>query len=74
MARVSGVNIPDRKQTWLSLTAIYGIGRTRAFEICSAAGISADVKVIDLTEEELDKLRTEVARHTIEGICAARRR
>lgn len=67
MARISGVNVPDRKQTWLSLTAIYGIGRTRAYEICSAAGVGAEVKIIELTEEELDKLRTEVARHTCEG-------
>ena len=39
MARVAGINIPDRKQAWISLTHIYGIGRTTALEICAASGI-----------------------------------
>ena len=67
MARIAGVNIPDRKHTWVSLTSIYGIGRTRAHSICEAVGVSPDARVADLTEEELDRLRQEVARHTIEG-------
>jgi len=67
MARIAGVNVPDRKQTWLSLTAIYGIGRTTAYKICDAANITAQAKVMELTEEELDTLRTEVAKYSIEG-------
>jgi len=67
MARIAGVNIPDRKHTWVSLTSIYGIGRTRALAICEAVGLKPDARVLDLTEEELDKLRHEVARYTIEG-------
>ena len=67
MARIAGVNIPDRKHAWVSLTHIFGIGRTRALQICDEVGIRSDIKVMELTEEELDKLRQEVAKHTIEG-------
>ncbi len=67
MARIAGINIPDRKHTWVSLTSIFGVGRTRAYAICEAAGIQSDVKVRELSEEDLDKLRSEVAKFTIEG-------
>ena len=67
MARIAGVNIPDRKHTWVSLTQIYGIGRTTALKICDATGVKPEVLVKDLTEEELDKLRTEIGRYSIEG-------
>ena len=67
MARIAGVNIPDRKHTWVSLTQIYGVGKTTAMKICDATGVKPEVMVKDLTEEELDKLRTEIARFTIEG-------
>ncbi len=67
MARIAGVNIPDRKHAVIALTSVYGIGRTRAAEICSAAGIAQNAKIIDLTEEEVDKLRAEVAKFTVEG-------
>lgn len=67
MARIGGVNIPDRKQTWLSLMSIYGVGRTTAYQLCVAADVQAQAKVKDLTEEELDKLRTEVTKLTTEG-------
>ena len=67
MARIAGVNIPDRKHVWIALTHIYGIGRTRAFEICGATGVSPDVVVRDLTDTELDALRGEVAKHVTEG-------
>ena len=67
MARIAGINIPDRKHTWVSLTSIYGVGRTRALAICNDAGINPEAMVKDLTEEELDKLRTQVGRYTIEG-------
>ena len=45
MARVAGINIPDRKQTWISLTHIYGIGRTTALKICASTGINYDTKI-----------------------------
>jgi len=67
MARIAGVNIPDRKHAWVSLTAIFGIGQTHARAICADAGISPNVLVKDLTEEELDSVRSQVSRYTIEG-------
>ncbi len=67
MARIAGVNIPDQKHTWIALTSIYGIGRTRAFKICEAAGVPSDKKVRDLDEAELEKIRAEVAKYTVEG-------
>lgn len=67
MARIAGVNIPDNKHLSIALTYIYGIGHTRANLICSATGLEANVKVNQLTEEELDKIRTEVGRYSLEG-------
>lgn len=67
MARIAGVNIPDRKHTWVSLTSIYGIGQTRARAICRDSGISPTAMVKDLTEEELDTIRSQVSRYAIEG-------
>ena len=67
MARIAGVNIPDRKHTVIALTAIYGIGPTRAKQICEAAGIVPERKVTELGEDELEKLRTEVGKFTVEG-------
>ncbi len=67
MARIAGVNIPDRKHVWVALTHIYGIGRTRAYGICKATEISPDVAVRNLTEAELDMLRAEVAKNVTEG-------
>ena len=67
MARIAGVNIPTNKRVVIALTAIYGIGRTRARKICDAAGVKRSVKVKDVTEAEMEKLRDEVAKFTIEG-------
>lgn len=67
MARIAGVNIPEKKHAVIALTAIYGIGRTRAAQICAAAGVAANAKIRDLTEEEIEKLRTEVTKFTVEG-------
>jgi len=67
MARIAGVNVPDRKHVWVALTHIFGIGRTRAFEICKSTAISPDVVVRNLTDAELDALRGEVAKGVIEG-------
>ena len=67
MARIAGINIPDRKHTWVSLTSIYGIGRTSAMKICDAAGVKSDTMVRDLSEPELEALRTEMQKYLIEG-------
>ena len=67
MARIAGVNIPDNKHAVISLTYIYGIGRTTAKNLCAAAGISEGAKIADLSDESLDKLRTEVAKLAVEG-------
>jgi small subunit ribosomal protein S13 len=67
MARIAGVNIPDRKHAVIALTSIYGIGRTRAKQICEAAGIASDRKIIELAENEIDALRVEVEKFTVEG-------
>ena len=67
MARIAGVNIPNHKHAEIALTAIYGIGRTRAQKICDEAGVARTVKVKDLTEVDLEKLRDEVGRFVVEG-------
>ncbi len=67
MARIAGINIPVQKHTWIALTSIYGIGRTRAQQICEAANVKTDTKVRDLSEVEVESLRTEVGKLTVEG-------
>ena len=67
MARIAGVNIPDRKHTVVALTAIYGIGRSAAAKICEAAGVSQHEQIINLSEDQIEKIREEVAKFTVEG-------
>jgi small subunit ribosomal protein S13 len=67
MARIAGVNIPNHQHAEIALTAIYGIGRTRAQKICDAVGIKRSIKVKDLTETELERLRDEIGKFTVEG-------
>ena len=67
MARIAGINIPVQKHAVIALTSIYGIGRNRAQDICAAAGVKTDAKIKDLTEQELESLRTEVGKFTVEG-------
>ena len=67
MARIAGINIPVHKHTEVALTAIYGIGRSSARKICAATGVGSAVKIKDLTEDEVEKLRAEVAKHQVEG-------
>ena len=67
MARIAGINIPNQKQVEVALTAIYGIGYTTARKICGAAGVAPSTKVKDLTEVDVDKLRNEVTKITVEG-------
>lgn len=67
MARIAGVNIPDNKHAVISLTYIYGIGRATAKTLCSASGVAEDAKIGSLSEENLDSLRAEVAKLSVEG-------
>ncbi len=67
MARIAGVNIPDRKHAVIALTSIYGIGRTRAADICKEAGIKQQAKIQELSEDQVDAIRAAVAKFTIEG-------
>ncbi|WP_019021412.1 30S ribosomal protein S13 [Thioalkalivibrio sp. ALE23] len=67
MARVAGINIPDQKHTVIALTSIYGIGPTRARQICDSAGVRPEMKVRDLTDAEVDALRAEVDKFPVEG-------
>lgn len=67
MARIAGINIPDHKHAVIALTAIYGIGRTRAQSICEAAGVEPSAKISSLTDEQIEALRSEVGKFTVEG-------
>lgn len=67
MARIAGINIPVQKHAVVALTSIYGVGPTRAQRICDAANIARTAKIKDLTEAELDALRNEVGKFTVEG-------
>ena len=67
MARIAGVNLPVQKHAWIALQSIFGIGRARSHQVCASAGVKSSTKIKDLTESEVDKLRQEVARFTVEG-------
>ena len=67
MARIGGVNIPNHQHAEIALTAIYGVGRSRARKICVAAGIEVSRKMKDLSDSEMDKLREQVAKVATEG-------
>ncbi len=67
MARIAGVNIPDNKHIVISLRYVYGIGPTKAQALCDVTGIVPTTKVSDLSEEQLDSIRNEVNKMTVEG-------
>ncbi|BFM14291.1 30S ribosomal protein S13 [Maricurvus nonylphenolicus] len=67
MARIAGVNIPDNKHAVISLTYVFGIGKTRAKQICAATGIAESTKISSLSEDQIDALRAEVGKFTVEG-------
>jgi small subunit ribosomal protein S13 len=67
MARIAGINIPPHKHAEIGLTSIYGIGRTTAQKICDTAGIPYSKKIKDLSDVDLEKIRDEIGRMTIEG-------
>ena len=67
MARIAGVNLPVQKHTWVALTGIYGIGRTRALQICEAASVAPGTRIRDLTESEVEAIRAQISDLSVEG-------
>lgn len=67
MARIAGINIPATQHAVIGLQSIFGIGRSRARLICEVAGIQPETRVKDLTDAEVESLRVNVAKFTVEG-------
>ena len=67
MARIAGINIPMNKHVVIGLTHIFGVGRSRAKDICAATGIAPTTKVKDLTEAEVNSIRSVLAKTAVEG-------
>ena len=67
MARIAGINIPNQQHAAIALTAIYGVGRSRARQICDAAGVKHTTKIKELTDAEMEKIREQVAKFSVEG-------
>jgi small subunit ribosomal protein S13 len=67
MARIAGINVADHKHACIALTAIYGIGRPTAINICGQVGIQTTDKIKDLTEDQLEQIRKVISSMTVEG-------
>ncbi len=68
MARISGVDIPREKRLVISLTYVFGVGRTTASQICASTGIDEGTRTRDLTDEEINKIRAYIDQHVrVEG-------
>lgn len=67
MARIAGINIPPHQHAEIGLTAIYGVGRSTAREICLECGIEFSKKIKDLTDVDLEKIRDALGKYTLEG-------
>jgi small subunit ribosomal protein S13 len=67
MARIAGVNIPDHKHLVISLTSIYGIGRSRASQICEKLDLNPSGKVKDLSDSDVERIREEISKYLVEG-------
>jgi len=67
MARIAGVDIPKNKRGVISLTYIYGVGRSRAKEILAEAKVDESIKVQDWTDDQISNIREAVGTYTIEG-------
>ncbi len=67
MARIVGVDIPNDKRVVISLTYIYGIGLTTAKKICKDANVSEDIRVKNLSEEQITRIRAEIGKYKVEG-------
>jgi len=67
MARIAGINIPNHQHAAIALTAIFGIGRSRARQICDSIGVKHSAKIKDLSDSEMEKIREQVGKFTVEG-------
>jgi small subunit ribosomal protein S13 len=67
MARIAGINVADHKHAEIALTAIYGIGRQTAKEICTQVKIEPTIKIKELSEDQLDSIRQVISDMTVEG-------
>ncbi len=67
MARIAGINVAEHKHAEIALTAIYGIGRQTAQDICKEVGVEPSLKIKDFTEEQLEAVRNVIAKMTVEG-------
>ena len=67
MARIAGVNVSDNKHTEIALTAVFGIGRITAQQICATVGVDKSTKIKDLNESEIEKIRNEIDKFMVEG-------
>ena len=67
MARIAGVNLPVQKHVVIGLQSIFGIGRARSKQVCLSAGVNPATKIKSLTEAEVEKIRAEIAKITVEG-------
>ncbi|TXL01803.1 30S ribosomal protein S13 [Methylococcaceae bacterium HT1] len=67
MARIAGINVPDHKHAEIGLTAIYGVGKPTAINICKEVGIERTIKIKELSEEQLEAIRGVIAKIVVEG-------
>lgn len=67
MVRIAGVDLPDKKHVCIALTHIFGIGRSRAMKICQETGVKSDIQIGKISDDEVEKLRKEVAKYTVGG-------
>jgi len=67
MARIAGINVPDHKHAEIALTAVYGIGKPTAINICKEVGIERTIKIKELSEEQLEAIRGVIAKIVVEG-------
>ncbi|HIG64524.1 MAG: 30S ribosomal protein S13 [Gammaproteobacteria bacterium] len=67
MARIAGINVPDHKHAEIGLTAIYGVGKPTAINICKEVGIERTIKIKELNEEQLEAIRETIAKIVVEG-------
>ena len=67
MARIAGVNVPTNKHTWVALTSIFGVGKTTSRKLCRESGVDMYTKIKDLSDNDIEKIREIVSKHTLEG-------
>lgn len=67
MARIAGVNVADHKHIVIALTSIYGIGKSTSLKLCNHISVDPSTKVSQLTDAQLEELRTEITKMTVEG-------